>query len=550
MTSSPTSTSSDDQTSSHNSPRSPSRHSYKDRSKCSVCQTPVNQCLKKARVFGRDWTTFIVLHGCINPECSANYCTACAMVCTLHETRSKRVPLCRICVKPLYFRSLPKRVQFFDEAFMTTSIINTPIESRQSTREGYLFLISLVVERYRTLRPGPAFNINDFYVWMMDTHYSFTKQPIDWTNVDRVALTLIWISSFAGKPPVLRYSLIDTRLRFEDVWRDPGLRHAATLEGLLALHLHPEGNQIISKLQSVRRLARAKEPQHPHIWTISERIHRIAVFHVTKARQLYVYCHTQTYAPLSATRPRISVNIPPNAGLHELLRILEGLNPIVEDFDWDYMLHYPTRSPIWPHSDFRVAPGLGQPLPQALRLLVSSKDGVPFPKQPPGPSLPSQNLGFSTSIAPPVSTSLYPPPPEPTQNQSTPNTYETPHTLPLARTAQALPHVTGTNQPAPPPSSHSHISSSEGVTRDDNMNVDEEWRPNEAQLRVSPGHPQLSSTAQSLSSKSGLINETHTNDNAPNGLPGNLYSHRDVSKPHQVQSRLSTDNHTLLGRRY
>lgn len=64
------------------------------------------------------------------------------------------------------------------------------------------------------------------------------------------------------------------------------------------------------------------------------------------------------------------------------------------------MLHYPTRSPIWPHSDFRVAPGLGQPLPQALRLLVSSKDGVPFPKQPPGPSLPSQNLGFSTSIAP------------------------------------------------------------------------------------------------------------------------------------------------------
>lgn len=87
MASSPTSTSSDDQTSSHSPPRSPSRHSYKgmdtteykrliqlqsDRSKCSVCQTPVNQCLKKARAFGRDWTTFIVLHGCINPECSAS----------------------------------------------------------------------------------------------------------------------------------------------------------------------------------------------------------------------------------------------------------------------------------------------------------------------------------------------------------------------------------------------------------------------------------------------------------------------------------------------
>lgn len=43
-----------------------------DRSKCAVCQTPVNHCLKKARAFGRDWITFIVLHGCINPECSAS----------------------------------------------------------------------------------------------------------------------------------------------------------------------------------------------------------------------------------------------------------------------------------------------------------------------------------------------------------------------------------------------------------------------------------------------------------------------------------------------
>lgn len=474
------------------------------------------------------------------------------MVCTLHETRSKRMPICRVCRKPLYFRSLPKRVQFYDEAFMTHSIINTPIESRQSTREAYLLLISLVVERYRTLRSGSAFDIDDFYVWMMDTHYAFTKQPVNWASVDRVALTLVWISSFAGKPPVLRHNLIDTRLRFQDVWSDPGLRHAATLEGLLALHLHPEGNQIILKLQTARRIIRAKEPQHPQIWTISERIHRIAVYYVTKARQLYVYCYTQTYAPLSATRPRINVNIPPNAGINELLRILEGLNPMIEDFDWGYMLHHPTASPVWPHSDFRVAPGMGQPVPQAVKLLVDREDSVPFPKQPAQPSSSSQTLGFSGPIAPPITTSLNPPPPEPTKNQSTPNTYETPQLLPFAQNTQALLQVTGANQPALPLSSHPHTSYSEGVAGDDYMDVDEEGRHSEAQLRVSSQQPQMSGSAQSLASNPGktkLLNETPTKAYAPNESPPSLYSHLDASQPRQVHPRLSTDGRALLARR-
>nr|ODN93144.1 hypothetical protein L203_00413 [Cryptococcus depauperatus CBS 7841] len=349
------------------------------------------------------------------------------MICTLHETRAKKMPICQVCDRPLFFRSLPKRVQCYDDAYVSCIIRNTPVESRSPNPAGLLVLLRMVIERYRkTIGGSSNFDQDQFNNWMMDLHYGFTKRPLDWSRLDRITLTIVWQCSFGPQGPTLSPHLIDTRLHFDDVWDDPGRRHAAVLEGLLALNLHPDGKKALDRLNNLRRLLRAKDPcDSQRVWNISERLHRIAVTYVTKARQLWIYCRTQTYAEISATRHSSlgSLVIPPTATIDDLLRLLEGVQPNLEDFDWEYLHEYPTKSPVWPHSDFRVAAGLGLPVPAKFTTMSTSEKDVAFPK--PSSSQPNSNL---TAPASNVTTtgSINPPPPVPTRTQLTPRMLETP----------------------------------------------------------------------------------------------------------------------------
>ncbi|WVQ70905.1 hypothetical protein IAR50_000430 [Cryptococcus sp. DSM 104548] len=354
------------------------RYSNKDRSKCSVCEHSVNECYKRAQAYNCDWMAFLVLHPCANPECTGCYCVGCAMVATLHQSRAKRVPVCRFCQRQLFFPSLPHRAQVHDETYMLKVIHNTPVESRSSDPSANEVLLRMNVERYKQTHQGP-FSFDLFQMWMMTLHYHFTKTPLDWSKLDRVALTLVWQASFGLKGPVLRSDLADPRLQFDAVWADTALRHAAVLEGMLALENHPHGRKIVERLTHIRRGMRQEGGGKQKLWEINERLARVAAAHIVKARQTHVYCVTQSYAPIPSPQVSSVPDLPPNQKVEVLLDALQRLQPAFNDPAFEYLQRHYHKPRPWPASDFRISAGLDQPFQPRLCFSDKSK-GVPFPK--------------------------------------------------------------------------------------------------------------------------------------------------------------------------
>ncbi|ODN84516.1 hypothetical protein L202_00448 [Cryptococcus amylolentus CBS 6039] len=390
------------------------RYSNKDRSKCSVCELSVNECYKRAQAFNCDWMAFLVLHPCANPECSGCYCVGCAMVATLHQSRAKRVPICRFCHRQLFFPSLPHRAQVHDENYMLKVIHNTPVESRSSDPSANEVLLRMNVERFKQIHDG-SFNFELFQIWMMTLYYQFTKTPLDWGKLDRVALTLVWQASFGLQGPVLRSDLADPRLQFDAVCSDPALRHSSALEGLLAFEKHPYGHKIVEQLTSIRHRMRQEAGGKQKLWEVNERIARIAASHIVRARQTYVYCVTQSYAAIPSLQVGGVPELPPNQKIQVLLKALQRLQTEINDPAFEYLEHHYRKPRPYPASDFRVSPGLDQPV-QPTPCVPNTSKTVPFPQAPPS----------SAAKIPSVTNTQIHTVPVPTHPQPTPTADDTP----------------------------------------------------------------------------------------------------------------------------